>query len=122
MVLLKPENLSSLTKERKQAILKRSMEDISSVYLEVRDIVLDIQNRGDAVSIEHYKKLKSDIATTDLMVTKDEVDRAYGAVDSKVIDALKAAAKNIEKFHKAQLERDMWSTEIIDGIIAGRFI
>ncbi len=120
MMIIKTERMGSLTKERKEAILRRSMEDISAIYLDVRDIVLDVQKRGDLVSIEHYKKFKDDISSDDLVVTKEEIDKAYDSVDNKVIDALKMAAKNIEKFHKAQLEREMWSMEIMEGIMVGR--
>ena len=77
MTIIKPERMESLTKERKEAILRRSMEDISSIYLEVRDIVLDVQKRGDDVSIEHYRKFKEDISSDDLVVTREEIDKAY---------------------------------------------
>ena len=120
MILVKPEFIKDITKERKEAIMRRSMEDISSVYLEVRDIVMDIQKRGDIVSLEHYKKFKDNICPDDLVVTRDEIDKAYESLDEKVIEKLKIAAKNIEKFHKAQLEREMWSMEIMEGIVAGR--
>lgn len=120
MTVIKPERIESLTKERKEAIIRRSMEDISSIYLDVRDIVLDVQKRGDIVSIEHYRKFKDDIGSDDLVVTKDEIEKAYEALDDKLIEKLKEAAKNIEKFHKAQIEREMWSMEIMDGVMAGR--
>ena len=120
MTIIKPERMGSLTKEREEAILRRSMEDISSIYLEVRDIVLDVQKRGDIVSIEHYRKFKEDINPDDLVVTKEEMDKAYQSLDDKVTDKLKAAAENIRKFHRAQLEREMWSMEIVEGVMAGR--
>jgi len=37
-----------------------------------------------------------------------------------VIDALKVASENIVKFHRAQMEREMWMIDIADGILAGR--
>jgi histidinol dehydrogenase len=120
MIILKPEQMESLTKERRESILRRSMEDISSVYLEVRDIVQDIQKRGDAVSVEHYTKFKDNLCAEDILVTKEEIERAYQAVDSNIVKELKNAAKNIEKFHKAQLDHEMWSMEIMDGILVGR--
>lgn len=120
MDILKSEQLESLSRERKESILRRSMEDISSIYLEVREIVQDIQERGDEVSVEHYKKFKDNLTAQDILVTREEIEKAYQTVDAQVIKELKNAAKNIEKFHKAQLEREMWSIEIADGIIAGR--
>ncbi|HGJ65973.1 TPA: histidinol dehydrogenase [bacterium] len=122
MSLLKVERLESLSKERLESIVRRSMEDISSVYLDVRDIVHDIKNRGDIVSVEHYEKFKKNLTSDDIIVTKEEIEKAYESVDPKVVTELKNAAKNIEKFHKAQLEREMWSMEIMDGIIAGRLM
>jgi histidinol dehydrogenase len=41
-------------------------------------------------------------------------------VDPEVLAALKAAAANIEKFHRAQQEREMWAMEVQPGILAGR--
>ena len=117
---MKLERIGSLTAERKEAILRRSMQDISEIYLQVRDIVLDIQKRGDIVSIEHYRKFKEDISPNDLVVTQEEIDKAYEALDNNVIDKLKIAAANIRKFHEAQLEREMWSMEIMEGVIVGR--
>ncbi len=120
MSIIKPERIENLSKERREGIIRRSMEDISSIYLEVRDIVLDVQKRGDIVSIEHYRKFKEDISSGDLVVTKEEIEEAYQSLDKKVIHQLNVAAKNIEKFHQAQIEREMWSMEIIDGVMAGR--
>jgi len=98
------------------------MLDVSSAYLETRDIVFDVRDRGDVVTLEHYRKFKEDINKDDLVVTQGEIDQAYQAVDGDVIEKLKFAAKNIEKFHKAQLEREMWAIEIMDGIMAGRLV
>ncbi|MBA4392176.1 MAG: histidinol dehydrogenase [Desulfobacca sp.] len=96
------------------------MEDISDIYEETRAIVHDVQKGQDQVILKHYKKYKSDIRLSDLLVQPDEIKAAYKRVDKAVQQALKLAAKNIEKFHRAQLEREMWSIEIMPGILAGR--
>ena len=117
---IKPENIDDLSPERWKNVMERSMEDISSIYEDVRKIVEDVKARGNAVALEHYKKHKDDIAPSDLEATEEEIQEAYKQVDSKVVDCLKTAARNIIKFHKAQLEREMWSIEVTDGILAGR--
>ena len=117
---LKPQKIEDLSPEKLKVIMKRSMEDISSVYEDMRKIVEDVRQNGDAVSLKHYRKFKEDISQSDLEVTREEIDQAYKQMDSKVVDCLKVAAENIIKFHRAQLEREMWSIEISDGIIAGR--
>jgi histidinol dehydrogenase len=96
------------------------MEDISSIYEDIRKIVADIRNRGDAVALEHYRKHKADISSSDLEADKEEIKAAYAQVDPEVVQCLKTAARNIIKFHEAQREREMWSIEITDGILAGR--
>ena len=114
------EKINELTADRRKGIMERSMEDISAVFEDVRTIVNDIKSRGDAVALSHYRKHKEDISPSDLEATPDEIAAAYNNLDSKVVESLKAAAKNIIKFHTAQKEREMWSIEVADGILAGR--
>ena len=117
---IKPQRIEDLSPEKKKTVMERSMEDISSIYEDIRRIVDDVKSRGDAVALEHYRKHKHDIAPSDLEVTKEEIAAAYKQVDTKVVDCLKTAAQNISKFHQAQLEREMWSIEVREGILAGR--
>ncbi|MBU2548459.1 MAG: histidinol dehydrogenase, partial [Proteobacteria bacterium] len=118
--MLKVEKISDLGKERRLRIMNRSMEDVSGVYLEVRETITRIRDLGDEVALKHYTKYKQDISKADLKATPEEIQAAYKQVDPKVVDALKFAAENIRKFHQAQLEREMWSIEIAPGILAGR--
>ncbi len=117
---INPERIDDLTPEKKRSIMERSMEDISSVFEDVRNIVNDIKARGNAVALEHYRKHKEDITEVDFEVSKEEIKDAYSRIDPEVVKCLKIAAGNIKKFHTAQLERDMWSIEISKGILAGR--
>jgi histidinol dehydrogenase len=119
-MILKPKKIDTLRPEQYRIIMKRSSEDIDSIYEEVRKIVLDVRDNGDQVSLDHYKKYKHGLTIKDLEVTKEDVEEAYQNVDSKVIDALKFASENIVKFHRAQMEREMWMIDIADGILAGR--
>ena len=120
--MLEPERIADLSAERRQAILKRSMEDVSAIFADMRDVCVDIAARGDAVTLEHYTKYKADISPADLVVTREETDAAYDAVDPQVVDYLRFAASNIETFHRAQREREMWAIEIAPGILAGRVV
>ncbi len=117
---LKPVKIEDLSPEKLKSLMERSMEDISSIYEDVRKIVNDIKERGDAVALEHYRKHKDNIVPSDLEVTGEEIAAAYRQLDPQVIDCLKAAAKNIIKFHEAQREREMWSIEVQEGVLAGR--
>ncbi|MBL7175903.1 MAG: histidinol dehydrogenase [Desulfobacteraceae bacterium] len=119
-MIIEPQRIEDLSPEEWVNIMERSMEDISSVYEETRKIVEEIRGNGDAVSLKHYRKHKEDISQADLEVTSEEIEKAYKQVDPKVVDSLKVAAENITKFHRAQLEREMWSIEVKEGILAGR--
>jgi histidinol dehydrogenase len=118
--MLKPERLADLAPERRRDIMKRSMEDVSAIFADMRDVCVDIANRGDDVTLEHYTKYKEDITLADLEVTREEIDAAYAALEPGIVEKLRFAAANIEKFHLAQREREMWSIEIAPGILAGR--
>jgi histidinol dehydrogenase len=118
--IIRPEKIDDLTPARLDSILKRSMEDISSIYEHVRGIVEDVRRRGDAAILDANRELKQDISRHDLKVRPDEVKRAYREVAPGLVDALKAAARNILRFHEAQREREMWSMEVAEGVLAGR--
>jgi histidinol dehydrogenase len=120
LIKLRPVRINALGPKKIKAIMERSKEDISSIYEETRRIVEDVRDNGDAVSLAHYRKHKKDISSKDIEATRGEIDHAYKQVRAKVVDSLKMAADNIIRFHQAQLEREMWSIEVTDGIIAGR--
>ncbi len=120
MIKLQQQKIDSLGPDKKKAVMERSMEDISSIYEATRRIVEDIRDKGDSVSLAHYGKHKEDISRADLEVSRAEIEDAYREVDPRVVDCLREAAKNIIKFHRAQLEREMWSIEVTEGILAGR--
>lgn len=119
-MILEPKKITSLSDDELQAILKRSMEDISSIYEYVRTLVEDVRQKGDQALLDANREFKQDITVTDLKVSKQEIEKAYEQVEKNVIESLKIARNNIETFHRAQMERDMWSTEVSEGIIAGR--
>ncbi len=103
MPKLVPEHLGRIAEDRKNIIIRRSMEDISAIYSDMRKIVMDVKEKGDEVLLAHYKKYKEDIRLDDLEVSPKEIDQAYNTTDAKIVDALKVAATNIEKFHKDQV-------------------
>jgi histidinol dehydrogenase len=117
---IKPQRMDRLSSEQKEAVLRRSEEDVSSVYDHVRGIVEDVRHRGDAAILEASREFKDDVGCNDLIATSQELKEAYRQVDPQVVDALKYAARNITKFHQAQAERVMWAVDIAEGILAGR--
>ncbi len=117
---LTPRALDDLNPEERSALLSRSMEDVSSEFDYVRGIVEDVRTRGDAAVVEGHRGLGQELAADVLEVSTEETRAAYDRVDPAVVEALRVAAANITRFHRAQLEREMWSVEVSEGILAGR--
>lgn len=117
---LKPESLAGLSPQRKDAIMRRSLEDVSQVNERVRSILDDIQKAGDDANLKEHGKLKPGMTAGDFRVTSQETKEAYAQVPKQVVEHLQKAAANIEKFHRAQLGHPMWQMEVTPGIIAGR--
>ncbi|MBN2123988.1 MAG: histidinol dehydrogenase [Deltaproteobacteria bacterium] len=117
---IQPKMIEDLTPPQRESLMRRSMEDISSVYEYVRNLVEDVRNGRDEVLLEISREFKEDVAVSDLEVSQQEIDRAYREVPPEVVDGLRIAARNITRFHRAQREREMWSIEVEEGILAGR--
>lgn len=114
------ESLADLSQARRAAILRRSQEDVSQVLEAVRPILAALRLEGDAESLRQHQQFKAGLTPADLEATPAEIEAAYRSLDPLVLKALKVAAANIEKFHKAQLEREMWAIEVQPGLLAGR--
>jgi histidinol dehydrogenase len=117
---LQVELLTELATERRQAILGRSQEDVSQVLEVVAPILAALRREGDAESLRQHQQFKADIRAADLLATDEEIEAAYRVLPPQVLAALKTAAANIETFHQAQRERQMWALEVQPGILAGR--
>lgn len=122
MAELKLEFLGKISPERRKQLLNRSKTDVTEVLDEVRQILLNLRRDGDQESLRWHRQYKTDITLNDLEVKTEEIEAAYRALDPKVLEALKVAAANIEKFHQAQLEREMQALEVLPGILAGRLL
>jgi histidinol dehydrogenase len=120
MINLNLETIRNLSPERLQAIVKRSAVDVSAVLEDMKKIVQDVRQSGDRIALEFHQQFKADISPADLLVGPEEIAAAYESLDPNLIAALKLAAANIEKFHRAQLDREMWAIEVQPGILAGR--
>lgn len=101
-------------------LLERSKIDDEGIINVVTNIINNIKQNGDT-SLKIYTKKFDNVKIEKFKVSQEEIKRSYNNADKKVIDALKKAAKNIEKFHKAQIPEE-WFEEIDNGINAGQII
>lgn len=122
MIHLAVEAIASLSPERQQAIIKRSAVDVSAVFDDIRKIVEDVRRYGDRITLDYHHQFKAQISAADLEVKQEEIAAAFETLAPDLLAALKLAAANIEKFHRAQLDREMWAVEVQPGIVAGRLL
>ena len=107
-------------KETVNDLIKRSQADINEILAIVSDILADVKENKDE-AIKRYTAKFDGAELDDLKVSDEEIKEAYDSLDDNLIDALKSASKNIEKFHKAQIPQE-WSMEVDTGITAGQII
>ena len=99
-------------------LVKRSKEDIGNVLVTVSDILNDIKENGDKSTLKYTEKFDN-VKINDQKVSYEEIENSYSKLDNRLINALKKAAINIEKFHKKQIPKE-WSVNIEKGIEAGQ--
>jgi histidinol dehydrogenase len=84
---------------------KRAVE--ADVDAAVAVIVDRVRRDGDAALLDYTKRFDGlDLSADKLRVTKDEIDKAYAACDTRAVAALELAASRIEDYHRRQLPED----------------
>ncbi|MBQ8837471.1 MAG: histidinol dehydrogenase [Clostridia bacterium] len=84
----------------------------------VSEIIANVRKNGDAALYEYCKKFdKADL--TSLVVSEEEIDEAFRAVEPEFVEILKKAAANIRKFHERQV-RNSFIINDENGIVVGQ--
>ena len=109
-----------LKSAEKNKLTKRSQIDAERVIEIVSDILRNVQEGGDN-SLKFYTEKFDNVKLDNFKVNESEIKESYSKVDEKIVTALKRAAKNIKKFHKAQIPKE-WFEEVDKGITAGQII
>jgi len=91
---------------------QRNMEDVRA---QVQEIIGRVRAEGDAA----LRALSRHVKLTEIAVTREEQETAYGEVDPKVTESLIEAEARITRFHELQRPRDLWLQEVEEGIVLG---
>ncbi|SFA73058.1 histidinol dehydrogenase [Acetitomaculum ruminis DSM 5522] len=113
-----------LTEDTKKDILnnllKRSTNNYSSYEEDVVKIVEDVKNNGDKALFDYTLKFdKVKIDASNVKVTEAEIEEAYKLVDSKLVEIIRKALKNIREFHQKQVQNS-WFDSKADGTFLGQ--
>jgi len=89
----------------------------------VDGIILEVRKRGDLALLEFTNRYDGRCceSTEELVVHKDELEKALGAIDDDLRASLEKAALRISDYHKHQLEKSWQFTEA-DGTSLGQKI
>ncbi|MEO0094379.1 MAG: histidinol dehydrogenase [candidate division WOR-3 bacterium] len=89
---------------------------------DVYKIIKDVKKNGDR-AVERYTKRFDKVLIKDFRVRPQELRDAYDNIDSDILNAIKKAKRNIEKFSLAQLRQlKDFKIAITKGVYAGQKI
>lgn len=101
-------------------LLKRSPNN----YDQYNDTVLEIVNRvrteGDKALFEYTNRFDcEDINASNLLITEEEVEEAYGKIDARLLETIRKALKNIRDYHEKQRQYS-WFDTTPEGTMLGQ--
>jgi histidinol dehydrogenase len=107
-----------------KARLHWSAEADAAIEQRVADILLDVQQRGDAAVLEYTARFDGLTATSlsELELTQAELKAAFESLAPAQRNALEAAARRVRRYHEAQKKAsgESWSYRDEDGTLLGQ--
>lgn len=114
--------LADASPERLQRILRRSSAEIfdPARVAHVGGIIADVERRGDAAIVEYTARYDGVTLTPErLAVARDEVRRAYEAIDDGLRTALASAIERTRRYNERLRPPTLTLDELEPGITAG---
>lgn len=104
------------------AFLTTKREVSVDVETDVRAIIAEIRERGDAALHDFSQRFdRIDTRALGLAVTAEEIEAAFRATDPKIIAALQLAHDRIESHHKRQMPKDDHYTDALGVELGSRW-
>ncbi len=113
-----------LNKASRKDLLDRLLKRSPNNYDQYNDTVLEIVNRvrteGDKALFEYTNRFDcEDIHASNILVTEEEIQKAYGQIDEQLLETIRKALKNIRNYHEKQ-RRYSWFDTTPDGTMLGQ--
>ncbi len=103
-------------------LLKRSTTSYGDYEEVVAGILNDVRTRGDEALFEYTSKFdKVELDKSTIMVSEEEFEEAYKAVDPKLLSVMKHSIENIRAYHEKQKRVSFIDTDE-RGVILGQKI
>ncbi|MBQ8150272.1 MAG: histidinol dehydrogenase [Clostridia bacterium] len=104
--------------QRADELLNRAEETKKDVTAIVSEILETIRKGGDKAVLDYCEKFDG-VRPDTLLVTEEEVEAAYKAVEPELIATMELAAANIERFHQQQKRTGFVDTPKA-GVVVGQ--
>ena len=113
-----------LNKASRKDLLDRLLKRSPNNYDQYNDTVLEIVNRvrteGDKALFEYTNRFDcEDIHASNILVTEEEIQKAYWQIDERLLETIRKALKNIRNYHEKQ-RRYSWFDTTPDGTMLGQ--
>ncbi len=103
-------------------LLKRSPNSYGEYESRVHEIIENVRARRDEAVFEYTKRFDgADIHAGNILVTEDEINRAYEKINPSLLQVIRKSLFNIRRFHEKQLQQS-WFDGAEKGIILGQKI
>jgi histidinol dehydrogenase len=113
---------SAAARKRLDAIVNRHLAFKARDVQAVTSILADVRKNKDKALIDYVNRFDAPKVTADsLKVKKSEINAARRHVDKGFLRSLNKAAKQIEAFHRHQVEQS-WFTTDLDGTMLGQLV
>ena len=91
-------------KEGLKRVFSRKSALSENAKKSVEDIISAVRRDGDAALFEYAAKFDGvNLNAGNILISKEEIEKAYESVSDELLGALRRAKKNIENYHKKQL-------------------
>lgn len=100
-------------------LLKRSPNKYGEFEGRVNAIISTVKEKRDEAVFSYTKQFDgADIDSSNIKVTKEEIEEAYSLVDPKLLDVIRKALVNIRDYHQKQVQNSWFTSN--DGVILGQ--
>ncbi len=86
-----------------------ALSDYRDERKQVLKIIEEVRLNGDP-ALRNYTRQYDKVQVDQLKVSEQEIARAVETVQPELIEAIRGAKKNIERFHQHQVERKWWDS------------
>lgn len=112
--------LAELGVAERDALLRRTEDDLAPFMQKVAPVIEDVRMDGDAALRRYAHQFDgAELADKAILASRADFDRAFDVLAPEMIETLEYAADNIRRYHEKQLPEAEWRMEIRPGVEVG---